>query len=174
MTLHDIEKLTKEFADARAVLVDRMQAIEDDVRQVKKRHRAALLRAVDRTSSARLALEAALEDGRHLFEKPRTRIFHAVRVGIMKGKGGLDWSDDAQVVRLIRKHLPESAETLIRVRETPVKPALAQLPAADLKRLGVTVVDAGDEVFVKPADSEIDKLVDAFLQDEQEDEEVVA
>ncbi len=57
--------------------------------------------------------------------------------------------------------------TLVRTRKEPNKQALAELPAADLKKLGVTIVDAGDEVVIRPVDGDIDRLVDALMSDEE-------
>ena len=58
-----------------------------------------------------------------------------------------------------------SAGKYLNVRYTPDKGALEDLPAARLKKLGVTVEDAGDEAIVKPVDGEIEKFVDALLDD---------
>jgi hypothetical protein len=73
------------------------------------------------------------------------------------------------VVARIKKHLPEQADVLIKLKETPVKDALAQLSAAELKKLGVTVSEAGDQVVVKPVDSEVDKMVDALMKEAGEE-----
>ncbi|MDF1486722.1 hypothetical protein PY257_16355, partial [Ramlibacter sp. H39-3-26] len=51
-----------------------------------------------------------------------------------------------------------------KTTQRPVKDALAQLPAADLKKLGISITDAEDEVIVRAVDSEVDKLVDALLK----------
>uniref|UniRef100_UPI00248EC44C hypothetical protein n=1 Tax=Thalassobaculum salexigens TaxID=455360 RepID=UPI00248EC44C len=79
------------------------------------------------------------------------------------------FANPAKVVELIIKHLPEQTESLIKVTETPVKSALANLPTADLKRIGVTVTQTGDQVYIAPTDSEIDKLVDALVKEAAED-----
>ncbi len=54
---------------------------------------------------------------------------------------------------------------LIATSERPAKEALANLTAAELKKLGISVTDGGDAVFIKPADSAVDKMVDALLKD---------
>jgi hypothetical protein len=95
-------------------------------------------------------------------------VLSGVKLGYQKAKGTLDYDDAEAVCARIRKHLPEQADVLIATRETPVKTALAQLPAADLKRIGVTLSDAGDQIVVKPVDSEVDKMVDALLKDATE------
>ena len=79
--------------------------------------------------------------------------------------------DKDQVVRLIKKHFPEQADVLIKTVEKPIKGAIQQLPVADLKRIGVTVEETGDVVVIKSTDSEIDKLVSALLEQNDEDDE---
>ena len=90
-------------------------------------------------------------------------------MGFRKGTGGIDWSDDDQTVKLIEKHFPKTqAELLIKTTKKPIKKALADLDVADLKRIGCTVESTGDVVFIKPADSTVDKHVNALLKEAME------
>ena len=52
-----------------------------------------------------------------------------------------------------------------RSRIVPRLEGAAQQPAAMLKRLGVTLSDAEDEAFVKPVDSELDRIVKTLVDD---------
>lgn len=165
-TLSEIEQLTKEYAIHRKMLADRVTELEEELAQVKKRHLNNIKKAVTVAAANQSRLHAAIEDSPELFKKPRTIVLYGVKVGFQKGKGEIKWEDADQVLRLIKKHFPEQAETLIKVAETPVKTALAQLSVQDLKRIGVTVVETGDQVMIKPTDGEVDKLVDALLKDE--------
>ena len=61
--------------------------------------------------------------------------------------------------------MPKRLKDLVKITETPIKSALSKLSGDELKRLGVTVEDAGDEVTIKPLDSDIDKIVAALLDD---------
>ena len=51
------------------------------------------------------------------------------------------------------------------MREEPIRKALSELTVTELKRLGVTVEEADDQVVIKPTDSEVDKLVGKLLED---------
>ncbi|MCZ7655552.1 MAG: hypothetical protein M5R42_16805 [Rhodocyclaceae bacterium] len=95
---------------------------------------------------------------------PRPSSCTACESATHESKGKIEWESDEQVIRLIRKHLPELADVLIATVEKPSKDGLAALAVADLKRIGVTVTDAGDQVPSKPADSALDKMVDALLK----------
>lgn len=165
-TLGEIEKLTKDFSESREQLAERVRSLEEEING-QKRKRLPVIKATVRVVMERLAnLKAALEESRALFVKPRTMVFHGVKVGFQKAKGKISWTDDDQVVKLIKKHFPEQADVLIKTAEKPVKDALQQLSAADLKRIGVIVEETGDVTVIKSTDSEIDKFVDALLKED--------
>jgi hypothetical protein len=166
-TLAEIEKLTREYAQARRVLAERVQELENAINELKRKALPYIRRAAEAASERQAVLKIAIEESPELFQKPRTVIFHGVKVGFQKGKGELKWESAEQVVRLIKKHFPEQAETLIKVKETPVKTALAQLSVQELKKIGVEVNETGDEVVIKSTDSEIDKLVAALLKEDE-------
>lgn len=152
------------LAQARGSLSQLMHALQSGMEALKADHMPGIRAAVYEAEVCWKALKLQIELHPHLFEKPRTAVAHGIKFGLAKGKGGLNIPDPDKTVLLIRKHLPEQAEVLISVKETPAKEALALLPAADLKRIGVQVVDSGDQVVIKPADGEVDKLVKVLLK----------
>jgi len=168
--LNLVELKTKDFADARAELANRVRALSDEVEKAKRKHLLGIRNAVDKAAQAHAALYGVIEENPQLFDEPRTQIFFGVKVGYRKGAGALSWEDDDRVVALILKHFSEQADVLAPASRKPVKKALAQLPAADLKKLGIEIGNDGDEVFIKPTDTEIDKLVTALLKDAVEEE----
>lgn len=167
-TFQEIERLAKDYAEARGALRSRMEALEAEIAEIRRRHITGIKRAAEAAARRREALAGAVDESRGLFDKPRTQIMHGIRVGVMKDKGTLVWDDDAQVVGLIRRHLADRAESLVKVSEKPVKAALQSLTAAELRKIGVRVEETGDAVYIKPADSEIDRLVDALLASMEE------
>ncbi|TXF11904.1 host-nuclease inhibitor Gam family protein [Pelomicrobium methylotrophicum] len=168
-TFSDIERLTRAYADARSELSERVQALQDELEAARRRRLRGIKEAVARAADAHAALKAAIESAPELFQKPRTVTISGIVVGYRKMRGELSWDDPASVVRLIRRHYPDRADALIKVTEVPVKSALAQLTAAELRRIGVHVLEAGDQVLIKPADGDVDKVVDALLRDAEAD-----
>lgn len=168
--MKDIEPCAKAFADARQKVVEIVTDLNAGIDALKRDSLPGLKRAIARAAEKHDQLKAIIEASPALFVKPRTVVFHGVKIGYAKGKGGIAFDDAQQVVKLIRKHLPDAADTLIKTTEAPVKDALAQLSVAELKKLGCTVVDAGDAVVIKPTDSEVDKLVDTLLKGATETE----
>ena len=173
-TLGEIERLTKDYADWREQLSNAVRALEDEIGAVKRKYMPSIKKKVAAVTERQANLKAVLEDSAGLFVKPRTLILHGVKVGFQKAKGKISWEDDDQVIRLIKKHFPEQADVLIKITEKPVKDPLGQLSAAELKRIGITVSETGDVVVIKSTDSEIDKLVEALLKDDDQAESEAA
>ncbi len=164
-TLGDIERLTREFADARERLSGTVRTLEDRIEALKRQYLPGIRKQVGLAREKKSVLAAAIGDSPELFVKPRTVVISGIKIGFEKGKGSLGWESDEVVVKLIRKHFPGDADILIKTKETPLKKALSALSVADLKKIGVTVEETGDVVVIRPTDSEVDKLVDALLKD---------
>lgn len=171
-TLSDIEAASRKYSEAREQLSAIVSAMTDAIDAIKRNNIKRLKKAVESAAEYENRLRNLIEEAPDLFVKPRTVVFHGIKVGLQKGKGKIEWSDPEQVVRLIEKHFPEHADLLISTQKRPAKDALTQLSAAELKRLGVTIIEAGDQVFIKPTDSEVDKMVDVLLKDATSDAEV--
>jgi len=166
-TMSEIEKSAKDLAAARDALKSKMQTLEDEILAAKKKHLPGIRKSVEAAAGRHQELFDAVAESEELFGRPKSVIFHGIRVGYQKAKGEIVWEDTSQVIRLIKKNLPEQTDALIKVTETPIKPALQQLSVADLKKIGVTLTETGDEVVIRPTDSEIDKLINVLLKDEE-------
>jgi arsenate reductase-like glutaredoxin family protein len=169
IALTDIEAATRRYAEARARLAERVTELEDEVRALKRARLPAIRRALAEAQARRDELASLIQEAPQLFERPKTVIFHGIRVGWQKGRGSITWDDDERVCALIRKHFPAQAESLIKVIERPLKTALAQLSTADLKRIGVQVVETGDEIVIRPVDGDLDRLIERMLEDQDQE-----
>lgn len=167
-TISEIEAICREFSDARRVLEQAVADLDEQLSKVKRDNMPMIRMLSASAAQWKTELRLAVEESADLFKRPKTRIFSGIKVGYAKGKGKIEFADATAVVKLIRRHLPDRFDELVKTTESPIRGALNRLPASDLKRIGVTVIDASDEVVVAPTDSEIDKLVDALLKDEEE------
>lgn len=168
--LTDIEPTAKAYADARAKVVEIVTDLNAGIDALKRNHMPAIKRAITKAAEKHDQLKQIIEANPNLFVKPRTVIYHGVKIGMKQASGGISFDDADQVVRLIKKHFPEQADVLINTTEKPSKDALRNLSVAELKKIGCNSVDAGDAVVIKPTDSEVDKLVDALLKGATEGE----
>lgn len=164
-TMETIEALTKAFAGARAELAERLDVLREEQEAAKRRRLQGIKNALGRVQSTFDELKGAVAGSQALFEQPKTRVMHGIRVGWMKQRGKLEIADRDGVVDRIRKLLGDEAPAYIKVTEAPVVSALANLPAKDLRRIGVTLTDDIDAVVIKAADGELDKLIDALVND---------
>lgn len=170
-TIEDVEGKAKAYADRRALLRDCLQEIESELALIKRRHMKELKRHIALTAECETDLRAAIESAPDLFEKPKTQIFHGIKVGYRKGKGKIEWEDDASLVSLIKRKFPDDVAHLIITTEVPSKKGLEDLDAAELRKLGVTVEETGEQVVIKPVESDIEKLVKALLKNAVEEAE---
>ncbi len=166
-TLQELENLTKDYADAYSALCNCVETLEAELREVKRRRRPQLIKLIQAAATTKTALSLAVTASPDLFKKPKTRVLHGVCVGFRKQKGKVTFDNEGAVIRRIREQLPrDQAELLIRVQESVHKPAVYDLVAADLKRLGIKIEDDEDKPVVKSADTDIDKLVDALMAED--------
>lgn len=163
-TLNDIETRARKFAEARDHLRGLCDALNQGITELQRGHLPGIRKAVARAAEAEAALKALVEAAPELFKKPKTQTMHGIRLGWMKGKGGIEWDDADAVVAAIQKHFPDEADDLIRWTGKPLKEAINQLDVASLKKINCRVVDTGEVVFIKPVDSAVDKMVDALLK----------
>lgn len=169
-TLDDITEDARLLAETRAHLGEMMQALNAGIEAMKADRMPDIRSAILAATAAWQALETGIRLNPQLFVKPRTVAAHGITFGIEKGKGAINIGDPDKTCRLIRKHLPDQADVLIAVQEVPVKKAIAQLSVAELQRIGATVTDADDRVVIRPAPSDVDKLVKALVRAELDEE----
>jgi hypothetical protein len=169
-TLTDIDKATLAYANCRRSLAGKIQELNDKIDALKREALPLIRRHVNYTAETRSELVSLIESNKYLFDRPRTQVFHGVRVGLQKGRGKLEWEDSEQLIKMIRKICPEQVDVLIKTTEKPVASALNQLETATLRKLGLEVSETGDQVVIKPTDSEVDKIVNALLKDAEEDD----
>lgn len=169
-TMNDIDKAASDYAIAHDALRQIVARIDADRAEVMKKYLGKLRTAVKCASDKKTVLRSLIDNNRELFVKPKTRVLHEVKVGLVKGKGKIVIDDPDKTVKLIEKHYsdkPEMIEQLIEVTKTPRKDGLNCLEGIELRKLGVTIVAAGEQIVIKPTAGDVDKLVDALLQDDE-------
>jgi hypothetical protein len=162
-TMTTIEKLTRVYAEAAGALRESVGELEAELEAIKKGRMRAIRALVAKTADAQAHLHAAISAVPEAFERPKTQTFSGIRVGYQKGKGGLDWEDDDALVAKIERIYGDQAADYLLIKKKPSADALERLDAAELKRLGVVVVDTGEQVVIRHVDGAVEKLVKALL-----------
>lgn len=164
MNLQDIEALCGRLASARSVLETRTGELQSRMDTLVRRRLPGLKAAVARAAEAQAALQQAIEAHPEQFERPKTKIFHGLRVGYRKGQDTVTWEDDDTLVARIEKVFADDADRFLLIHKKPSKDALAELDAPTLKRLGVTREPGQDQVTVHAIDKDVSKLVNALVK----------
>jgi hypothetical protein len=162
-TIQEIEPLVRDFKAARCILQERLEACQNEQTIIIRRKRPGIEAAAAKTRDAKARLEAAIEANPQLFKKPRTQTIEGIKVGYQKGKGKLVIGKNA--ADLIKKHFPERFEDLVKTTHKPLASALQKLAAGDLQRIGCQITDTGDQILITVPKDNLDKLVDAMLQE---------
>lgn len=170
-TMQHIEARTQAYAAARSKLAEAVQQLQDGIDNLRKNNLPRIKRNLEKAGELHAELRALIAESPELFAKPKTVVFHGIKVGFEKGKGAIEFEDPEAVVKLIEKKLPDQADVLIKTTSKPVKSALKQLTVQQLKAIGCTVEESGDLVVVRAIDSEVDKLVAALLKGAEEEHE---
>jgi len=159
-----IDLLARQYADAQTDLDTRTNVLKGVIETATRAAWPELRKATTRAAERYDALLAAVADAKGAFDKPKTRLFHGIRVGYRKAQDKLVVLNQANTCELIKKHLPDQVGVLIATDERPVMDALEQLDEAVQKRVGCKRVPGSDEPFAKLAETDLDKVVAALMK----------
>ncbi|SBW11972.1 conserved hypothetical protein [uncultured Alphaproteobacteria bacterium] len=165
MSIERITDLCRAFAAARQDVAQEVATVQALIDAIKAKYAPEIATRTAAMAAVYDELHAVIEAEPALFAKRKTLVLFGIKVGFVKGRGRMIWKKSEQVVAAIKRLLPEQQAVLIQTKEVPVKAALNALPAADLRRIGVTIEDAGDQVVIAPQDGDLDKMVAALLGD---------
>lgn len=161
-----IDAAARQYADALARLEGAMSELDVEVRALKRKLLPRIRRLAEVAANAKGALAGELEARPDLFVRPRSLVLHGIKVGWQKAPDQLVIDDAERTAALIRKHLPDQADALLKVVETPIKDAVRELAHRDLARICVRIIAGADKPFIKSAAGEVEKIVDALLREE--------
>jgi len=168
----DIEALAMHYRGARDRLADRLHRLEAEVDTLRQAAIHDLRRAVTDVAQVRSELSIAIADAPEEWVKPRTRIYHAIRVGLRARPEKLVIADKTLTMQLIHERLPEAMEVvLIRVKPEPVMSAIKELDRETLTSIGIHVTPPTDEVVISDALTELEALLNTLLGDALSDDD---
>lgn len=163
-----IEDRCRAYAKALQLLDDTLEPVRRERREAVRRRMRSIKSRVADVAEQRARLKEAIRSHPDLFERPKTRSAHGVVVGLRKQPGRVEISDQARTLERITKVLPDRYDELVQVKRTLSKAALRRLDAAALAKIGVRVVAVDDEVVVKTAADDVDRVVEGLLADGEE------
>ena len=159
-----IEKGAQRLSSVREELSAEVSQLNAAIEAAKAAHLGRIRVLVRRATEATKNLHDLVDLNRDLFEKPKTQVFHGIKVGLQKGKGKLVIDDDAKTVTLIQKlYDGAEADALLHTVIRPDKEAIAKLPGNELKRIGASIEGTEEAIIVKPVDTQVDRLAATLL-----------
>lgn len=161
--LQDIEDKCQTYRDARSKLDETLAELAKALDQVKADFRPALRRLINVVSKRESELYLAVQDAPECFEKRRTATFHDVKVGFVTTKGKVRWEQEAAVINLIRKKLPDMEDTLVCVAESVSREAVRNLTADQMRRIGCWIDGATEAVVLKDLGGDVDKAINKLI-----------
>lgn len=159
----NIEAACYTLADDRACLASLVKRLKDRVRTLTEGAMPEIRDQAETVNATREQLATMIDMARGLFEKPKTRVFYDIKVGLRKQEGEIVIESEEKTQALIEKHFPDRLDELAPATRKLSKKALANLTATELKKIGVEITADTDAVIVKPQDSDVDKAVAALL-----------
>lgn len=163
MTLDEITRLCRVYADARNRLADLVDGVKEERRRAVRARIRSIRSGTAAVAAAKSNLEQALRDGKPLFDRPRTRALEEVVVGWRKLPGRLEIPDEERTIAKMERN--PALASLVQVKKTIDKAALRHLDARTLAAVGASLTDTTDDVVIKVAHGDVDKLVEALLDD---------
>lgn len=162
-------EMAARYFEAREALQKHAERIRDVKRKAGSRLLPGLRRRAEAAKAARMDLVGAIAEDPSLWARPRTRNLHGVKVGLRTLPGRLDIDEPTAVLR-IRELMPERERDLVAVRTSLVKQAVKRLSGEQLAAIGGRIADLGEEIVVAIPKDAVDKLVEALLEDLEEEE----
>lgn len=160
----EIDTLARQYADAQTDLDAYTNALRTKIDQVVRDHWSELRRLTTRTAERYEALFSEVSVARAVFDKPKTKILHGVRVGYRKRPDSVQVLNAENTCALIEKILPDEAGVLVATTKKPIIAGIAELDDAQLKLIGCSRVPGVDEPIAELAETEVDKVVAALLK----------
>ena len=167
MSLLDVEQKTKNYSEHYSELSTTISDMEKEIKEVHDKYRKQIKSGITELKSASELLRSSIESNKEYFDKPKTQTWFGIRVGYGKGKGKKEF-DNEVTVKLIKKHFPDKSDSLIKITEKVISKALDTLSVVDLKKIGVEIEAAGDEIVIRHVDNEIEKIIDKILTSTKE------
>ena len=163
-TMQDVELQTRAFALAKQHLDEIMNELTLETETLKKKYVPRLRQTMNNVTALHNDLYRLIAENPQLFDKPRLQLIDGIRVGLKVGKGTLQIDDDEATIKLIKKHLADQADILIKTTEEPAKAAIKKLDEKSMRLINVSIVGKEDHVVIEEADTQLNKILSSLLK----------
>ena len=163
--LTELETAAKEFSAASKILRNIKEELDTEIDAVKAKYSASFAEASKNAGEAYQMLLTLVESSEELFLDKKSMSINNVKFGYRKKAGTINIDNETFTIDRLRELFPKDADKYLSTKISISKKALNNLTAAELKKVGVNVIQDSSEAFVKLTDDEVQKLIDALVKE---------
>lgn len=163
--LSDIERAARDFSAKSKTLRNYHEQLNSEVDAIKSKYLEDIKAASIEAGESYQMLLTLINDASDLFKDKKSMTVSGVKFGYQKKKGKLEIINEDATISKLKELYGDNASLYINTKTSIVKKALDSLPASDLKKLGVNIVQDSDVAFVKLTDDEVQKLIEAMVKE---------
>lgn len=163
--LTDIESAAREFSIKSKKLRNFHEELNNEIDTVKSKHIENIKQASIEAGESYQMLLTLVGDAPDLFKDKKSMTVSGVKFGYQKKKGKLDIINEDNTINKIKELYGDNSSLYINTKLSVIKKALDSIPASDLKKLGVNIIQDTDTAFVKLTDDEVQKLIEAMVKE---------
>lgn len=163
--LSDIERAARDFSAKSKTLRNYHEQLNSEIDAIKSKYLEDIKTASVEAGESYQMLLTLINDASDLFKDKKSMTVSGVKFGYQKKKGKLEIVNEDATIAKLKELYGDNASLYINTKISVVKKALDNLPASDLKKLGVNIVQDTDVAFVKLTDDEVQKLIEAMIKE---------
>lgn len=163
--LTELETAAKEFSAASKILRNIKEELDTEIDAIKAKYSTAFAEASKNAGEAYQMLLTLVESSEELFSDKKSMSINNVKFGYRKKAGTINIDNETFTIDRLRELFPKDADKYLSTKISISKKALNNLTAAELKKVGVNVIQDSSEAFVKLTDDEVQKLIDALVKE---------
>lgn len=163
--LSDIERAARDFSAKSKTLRNYHEQLNSEVDAIKSKYLEDIKAASIEAGESYQMLLTLINDASDLFKDKKSMTVSGVKFGYQKKKGKLEIINEDATIAKLKELYGDNASLYINTKMSVVKKALDSLPASDLKKLGINIVQDTDVAFVKLTDDEVQKLIEAMIKE---------
>ena len=169
--LNELEKATKDYSITSRALRKIKESLDEEIEKVRLKYTDQFSEAAKNAGEAYQMLFTLVSDSAELFQDKKSMSINGVKFGYQKKKGKIEIDNEEFTINKLQELFPDNADMYLSKKISVSKKALDNLAAADLKKIGVNVIQDSSEPYVKLTDDEIQKMLDAIIKEAAKDAE---
>ncbi len=164
-TFNDLEQAAKEFATSSRILRNLKENLDTEIDAIKNKYIDNIKNASVKAGEDYQLLLNLVSESETLFKDKKSITLNGVKFGFQKKKGKIEIINEEATINKLKELYNDEAKLYLNTKISVSKKALDNIPAGDLKKLGINIIEDTSEAFVKLTDDEVQKLIEAMIKE---------